>query len=47
MKKYTKKNNYSSIYVDKNQGPCFGYGCDLLIGNGQPMTIGRSYNGNI
>lgn len=32
MKKYTKKENNTSIYVDKNYGPGFGQGCDILIG---------------
>ena len=32
MKKYTKKDNNASIYVDKNYGPGFGNGCDILIG---------------
>ena len=43
MKKYTKKNNSRSIYVHKDNGPGFGYGKDLGIGNPQ-MTIGWSYN---
>ena len=44
MKKYTKKNNKRSIFVYKDNGPCFGYGFDLGIGNPQ-MTIGWSNNG--
>ena len=32
IKKYTKKDNNTSIFVDKNYGPGFGQGCDILIG---------------
>jgi tetratricopeptide (TPR) repeat protein len=43
MKKYTKKNNSRSIYVYKNDGPGFGNGRDLGIGNPK-MTSGWSNN---
>ena len=30
--KYNKKNDKTSIFVDKNYGPGFGSGCDILLG---------------
>ena len=44
MKKYSKKNNNWSIYVDKNFGPCFGYAINLGFGE-KEMNKGFSYNG--